>query len=95
MEVSKYITHAYRDHLHDPYTYRRLTIQEVNAKKSDVISQIDSFLTIHKDSLATADSIDGTATDYIREHTKDGLSYMYLMPKIHKPPPLKTRDIIS
>ena len=95
MEVSKYITHAYRDHLRDPHTCRQLTEQEVALKKKDVFSQIDSFLTIHSDSLANADSTDGTASAYIREHTKEGLSYMYLMPKIHKPPPLKTRAIIS
>ena len=95
MEVAKYIAHAHRDHLRDPHTYRRLNAQEVIAKRTDIISQIDSFLTIHSASLSAADSTDGVASDYIREHTKDGLSYMYLMPKIHKPPPLKTRAIIS
>ncbi len=95
MEVSKYITDAYRDHMHDSNTYWWLTKQEVDAKRSDVIRQIDSFLTIHKNSLATANFNDGDANDYIHEHTKDGLFYMYLMPKIHKPPPLKTRAIIS
>ena len=69
--------------------------QEINLKKKDVLSQIDSFLTIHADSLTSADLTDGVASDYINKHTKDGLSFMYLMPKNHKPPPLKTSAIIS
>ena len=95
MEVDTYVHHAFKDHLSDPLTYRSLSSSEITTKKLAIRTDIDNFLSVHSKYLSRHSKTDGCADSFISEHTKDNIAYMYLMPKIHKPPPLKTRAIIS
>jgi hypothetical protein len=91
MESTKYIHLAYRDHLSDESTYRRLTRDEVDEKIRHTHQKIDFFLEANQKSLRKSDY------NYISRCTvenKGNPSYMYLLAKIHKTP-LKTRAIIS
>ena len=95
MEVDTYVNHAIKDHLSDPLTYKRLSKSELSMKKQNIRTDIANFLSIHHKYFLKHSKNDGCAGSFIQEHTKDNIAFMYLMPKIHKPPPLKTCAIIS
>lgn len=95
MEADTYVNHALKDHLSDPLTYKSLSSSELSMKKQNIRTDITNFLSIHSKYFSKHSKTDGCAASFILEHTKDNIAFMYLMPKIHKPPPLKTRAIIS
>ena len=91
MERSKYIKLAFKDHLSDAATYRRLTEDEVTVKLRWTHQRIQFFLEANKKSLRKSDF------NFIERSTQENVgnpSFMYLLAKIHKEP-LKTRAIIS
>ena len=93
IERDEYIRLAFRDHLSDSRTYRKLTETESNTRCTYIRTLIDSFLTTFGKRIGTDNN------DFITKSTaevKPGNepSYMYLTAKVHKTP-LKTRPIIS
>ncbi len=91
MERSKYIKLAFKDHLSDKSTYRRLTHDEATDILRRTHQKILFFLEANHKTLRKTDF------DYINRNTQENVgnpSYMYLLAKIHKEP-LKTRAIIS
>ena len=91
MDTTKYIDYAFKDHLSDTATYRRLSTNEAEVKLQQIRKNIDYFL------LSFEKGLCNHAYNFIQRSTnenKDCPSYMYLLAKIHKTP-LKTRAIIS
>ena len=93
IEREEYIRLAFRDHLSDSKTYRKLTETESKARCKYIRTLIDSFITTFEKRIGAEN------TDFILKSTaevKPGNepSFMYLTAKVHKTP-LKTRPIIS
>ena len=91
MDRDEYVMYAYKDHLHDRTTCKRLTIAEKSKILNDLDDKIHSFTDLwsNKKKISKMDSL------WIsRRHTVPAPSYMYLLAKIHKNP-LKTCPIIS
>lgn len=92
IEREKYIELAWRDHLSDRNTYKKLTIEEATKMLNRIRADIEIFTDVF-DSLSSEDSTFIIRTlDEVKENT--GFSFMYLLAKIHKSP-LRTRAIIS
>ena len=93
IERDEYIRLAFRDHLSDSRTYRKLTETESNTRCAYIRTLIDGFLATF------GKRIGKESTGFITKSTaeiKPGNepSYMYLTAKVHKTP-LKTQPIIS
>ena len=92
IERERYIGHAWKDHLSDCNTYKKLTPEEASQLIKSTRAKIDTFTVIFP-------SIGSNDIDYITDSTAavtdaNACSFMYLTAKIHKTP-LKTRAIIS
>ena len=92
IERHRYIEYAWRDHLSDTNTYKKMSKEEVTVRIKYIRDQIDSFHTIFQ-------RLASNELDYIDESTNavsndSACSWMYLLAKVHKSP-LKTRAIIS
>ena len=92
IELEEYVRLAWRDHLSDTSTYRRLDEKEFFSRISYIRSSILSFIDKFK-SIPEGEKLYITR---MLEDTSSGneCSYMYLLAKIHKNP-MKTRAIIS
>ena len=91
MDTLKYINYAFKDHLSDTATYRRLSRNEAEIKLQQIRQNIDFFL------LSFGKGLSHHSYNFIQRSTHENNnrpSYMYLLAKIHKTP-LKTRAIIS
>ena len=91
MDTKKYIDYAFKDHLNDTATYRRLSPIEAEAKMQQIRKKIDYFLLSFEKGLCKH------SYNFIQRSTHENNncpSFMYLLAKIHKTP-LKTRAIIS
>ena len=85
IEKSRYIEMAFRDHLSDRKTYRRLTDNE--AKTQAVLLQrwIESWIHKHWKLLLRSEK---KFMEHHLEHNKDPFATFYITMKVHKPPPL-------
>ena len=91
MDTSTYINYAFKDHLNDTATYRRLTPEEAATNMQSTAENINFFLLSFEKGLCKH------SYNFIERSTNENLqspSFMYLLAKIHKTP-LKTRAIIS
>lgn len=91
MDTTTYINYAFKDHLSDTATYRRLSSEEAATKMQTTAENIKFFL------LSFGKGLCKHAYNFIERSTHDNNqspSFMYLLAKIHKTP-LKTRAIIS
>ena len=92
IERERYVEYAWKDHLSDNTTYRRLSevesLRKIKIIENDIITFTEVFTSLSDDDkLYILRSIDNIKTG-------GGFSFMYLTAKIHKTP-LKTRAIIS
>ena len=91
MDTTTYINYAFKDHLSDTATYRRLTPEEAAVRMQTIAENINFFL------LSFGKGLCKHSYNFIERSTNENLqspSFMYLLAKIHKSP-LKTRAIIS
>ena len=93
IEREQYFQYAWRDHLSDRNTYRRLSPEAAQRRIDQIAQDIKFFITTFQASLK------GHEITYLwrllnRVTYNNAFSWMYLMPKIHKNP-MKTRAIIS
>ena len=91
MDTSTYINYAFKDHLNDTATYRRLTPEEAATNMQSTAENINFFLLSFEKGLCKH------SYNFIERSTNENLqspSFMYLLAKVHKTP-LKTRAIIS
>jgi hypothetical protein len=92
IEREKYIDFAIRDHLSDHTTYRRISTQEATFCHVDFVSAYHQWLQEYDDFLL--DNEKRYLRDYIAT-VRDPFPCFYLLFKVHKAPPLKTRPIVS
>ena len=82
IERDRYVEFAFKFHLSDNNTYRRLSLAETRLLRKEMIQKIESFITIFANVLSKSDktflqrSLDNVAGT--------GLSYLYQLAKIHK-----------
>lgn len=97
IEAHKYCYLAYKDHLQCPITYKKLDQSEACLIRNNTVRKIDFILKLFEASRVISDK----QIQYIRSKNyninwKTGaFGRMYLLPKLHKNPPMKTRAIIS
>ena len=92
IERERYIELAWHDHLHDTSTYQRLSDQEFALAQKNTKGLIESFI-----SQLDATTETKQEAEFLRRRLQRDTrtSQLYLMAKVHKKPPLKTRPIIS
>lgn len=92
IERERYVEYAWKDHLSDSTTYRRLSeveaLRKIKAIEESIVTFTEAFVSLsEEDVLYILRSIDN-------KKPGEGFSFMYLTAKIHKTP-LKARAIIS
>jgi len=92
IECDRYVEFAFKFHLCDNSTYKRLSLAETRLLRKELIQKIESFITISANVLSKSDII--FLQRSLNNVTGTGLSYLYQLAKIHETP-MKTRAIIS
>ena len=92
MERTTYIQMAYRDHLNDPLIYRRLSAAEIPTQNTRLKALLSAWTTKHYKMLTIPER--RFLKQFATEST-DVFNTFYLLLKVHKPPPLKSRPVVS
>ena len=92
IERDEYIKMIFRDHLNDTTTYRQLTDPEAKLHARRIIQTIKDWLKCHAKILKKDEK------RFIKHHlekNEEPFAAFYATMKAHKPPPLRSRPIIS
>ena len=92
IEKSRYIEMAFRDHLSDKKTYMRLTNKEAESKADLLKRWITSWIHKHRKLLLRSER---KFMEHHLSENKDPFATFYITMKVHKPPPLVSRPIVS
>jgi len=82
MEKTKYVNYAWNDHLSDSNTYKQLSENEAKRMLKKIEEEIFTFMDIFN-----LDCEDELFISRTTEKSERKPSFMYLLAKIHKPPP--------
>jgi hypothetical protein len=92
IERDEYIKLVFKDHLSDTNTYRRLTEPQAQLHARRIIHTIKEWLRRHTKILTKDEK------RFINHHldaNEEPFAAFYATMKVHKPPPLRTRPIVS
>ena len=92
IERDEYIKLVFKDHLSDTNTYRQLSDPEAKLHARRIIYFITDWLKRHKKILKKDEK---RFIEHHLENNKEPFAAFYATMKVHKPPPLRTRPIVS